>query len=477
MTKVVNAVSGSVKDKVALSIALPVAAPPVRFSSVFSSAPTAVASPFTVANADWSQPSTDPVFIQNGQYLVGVSRDPLTAYLNYFIFGSGLSSYQYSALFSSDVGLSSTTRVALQIARPYVDLRPQCFVDDYPGVTGRAHPHGGTLYCRDFLDTKWVWLNASASRACTISCTVVSGTAGVGANFLVNRLDGLTPRNINAVAISATTFTTTVTTPGWHSFQIDESVSQTMNRYNVSLLFSSSADGLGFHCLPHLDNLIEDVDRMRILSASVMMTPHPSLLYEGGQVSAFQLPGGVDLLDTITTQDPFGYISTQALSMTLPLKKGMYGFHRPSNVEDFEFRDFIVNRGGVTTGFNAPLFFGNWVVMAASVPLVDGAYPSGSCHVTFNFNVEFRTENTWFLQMPPGTSPEEYTHGVALLRNVPQFYENPKHVSDILKFLRSGARKVLINSPAILELIGALFPQFRGASAAGALLKGVGELL
>jgi hypothetical protein len=216
---------------------------------------------------------------------------------------------------------------------------------------------------------------------------------------------------------------------------------------------------------------------MRILSSSVMMTPHPSLLYEGGQVSAFQLPGGVDLLDAITTQDPFGYISTQALSITLPLKKGMYGFHRPSSVGDFEFKDFIVNRGGVTTGFDAPLFFGNWVVMAASVPLVDGAYPSGSCHVTFNFNVEFRTENTWFLQLPPGTAPEDYTNGVALLRNIPQFYENPKHLSDIIKLLRSGARKVLVNSPAILELVGALFPQFKGMGAAGALLKGLGELM
>lgn len=239
----------------------------------------------------------------------------------------------------------------------------------------------------------------------------------------------------------------------------NQAVQAIIDDHNAKLYFSTPASIIGFSPIPHLPDLSSEVMGIRVTAVSGMITPHPAMLYEGGQCCGVQLPGCCSWDEPMQNDDPFSFINSLQTSTTLKLASGLYAFHKPTDMNNFDMQmPFIFHRSEVAGTNNPMIPPGGWLVFAATVPMTDSAYPSGSCHLTTTYAVEFQTTNTWFNVLPPSLTPADYDLALEILRTTAQWHENPLHMKEILRTIASKGAALLRVAPSVLKVIGALFP-------------------
>lgn len=484
---------------------LPHLFPPRRFASQFQGAPTAVAAPFSVLQADWSTPDVSGA-VPPGQYFFGVSRSPLTASFRYMpnaahnagsyqaVFGQAddhppLATFTLSTLSAGDVPLT------WNLTPGYLrELDPLWWDDTDPDLADAYHPHGPTLYTVRTPDGKTAtYLDGTGDHPTQVTLyytdsgltpDTVPSTGDWESRpkvfFFAYRLAGNGWVAAGESVATASDFgesvphelTVQVTAPGYYYFTVATPPTTVKDvdgairarqacvvDYNARIEFTVTASIIGFAPIAHLPSLDQDVMGLRVNAVSGMMTPHPAMLYEGGQVAGVQLPSCCSWDQPLENDDPFSFITALQTSTTLPLKRGIYAFHKPTDVDNFELQSPFIFHRSVITGTNNPLVpCGGWIVYAATVPLTDGGYPSGACHLTITHAVEFQTTNTWFNVVPPSLTPKDYEVALEILRTTAQWHENPLHMKDILSTIASKGKALLRVAPSVAKVIGALFP-------------------
>jgi len=77
-----------------------------------------------------------------------------------------------------------------------------------------------------------------------------------------------------------------------------------------------------------------------------------------------------------------------------------------------------------------------------------------------NYGVEYLSEDSWRDVVSSTIPPGVFDAGMLLLRDKPQFMENPLHIAQIAKSLRSGARSVISDvlnyGPKAIDFVGKL---------------------
>jgi len=139
-----------------------------------------------------------------------------------------------------------------------------------------------------------------------------------------------------------------------------------------------------------------------------------------------------------------------------PWEKGIYGFIKPTNYDDFVMHTPFLQQDGLQSSVTSmvddveyPLHPpGSWLVLAAKVDLqsLSGAsptYAAGASYTTVTNAVEFRTTDTWYNQEVPQLNQADLELAMKLVAGMPQFHENPLHIAAIGAFLRAVGPSVL----------------------------------
>lgn len=483
--------AGASGNSLAASLMLPTVFPARRLASQYTSAPTAVASPFAVEQSDWTGVPSDlnSSVVLPGQTMYGVCRNPLCSYFQYYPNPTG-QQYGYGAWFYGDQGMnqagtgSNNGTIVYTASATEVPLNPTAW---YSLNTSQFAPHGDWYYSVDAASRKGFFLTATTEKPVTILIKVTSGELLGDPRGLLYAWNGdLWTRIVEHLfdsdpsTSSTPALQFTVTTSGYYALAVSAKpeIADYSGLANVSIQFTSTGSVVGFQALPGIDPLLNSVENLRITAASLLVTPHTSTLYEGGQVCAVQLPAGVDPMGVLLSRDPFTDWSEDANSATMVLKKGLYGFLKPTDQRDFDLQSFTrIVEEEIYNLYNPIYPQGGWLVAATSVGLVDGTYPAGIAHITRCYGVEFRTTNVWFQQMGPQTTPQDWARALELIKNAQQFHENPLHFKDILNFISRSGKAALKLAPTVIRLLSPLFPNVEIASAAATLLQHAGSML
>lgn len=460
-----------VGNSIAASLMLPHLYPARRVASQYTSAPTAVASPFYLEQADWSLGTlTASPPVNNGQYFMAVSRNPLCAFVRQFVNHEN-EAYKYDGRFFEvgQTGLSEYQEVVLSGATTtnIFDIHPSIF--EAQTDTNPFTPHGDTYYCVDACDRKGFFLNGTGAAPTVVSVTYepIGNHVIAEASVIMHKWSGSLwePVQDAILTLSDGKYVGTLGVIGYGYYSLSGVVVISDHDDNLHMHISVSYTGggfvFGFLPLPHFDDIAASVNALRVNAVSAMLTPHPAMLYVGGQCVGMQLPAGVAWYSPLIHGDPFGSLAEDSTAVTLPLKKGIFGFHKPTDPADFAMTTPVLTRDFEVIGFNNPIHPpGGWTCIVAMVNAGDSgtSWPSGSCHSTVSFGVEFRTTNVWFASLPPQHPVSAFDEALALVKDAQQWHENPLHVKDILRFLQQGAKTGLRIAPSVAKILGVLFP-------------------
>jgi hypothetical protein len=443
--------SSALKDRlklnsaVALSMVLPGAHPTVRMSDPWQAKRTAVASlhdqfilpvPETVSTAS-------PV--SAGGNLVGVSKDPLHAIM-YLHSGSVSSNYKFveSPFEADSVGFSL----------PGSNLRHEIPIDAGRFDSG-FELHGQYVYPFHVDGRQCLLINKQFSSGIvpTVTMRKLSGFYEATDVLEIVRYDGnnWTTYDLVTGSTSATLGGTFADGCSLYAFNVQTTMAMT-----VGLEVNYAGAQYGFFPLPSL-NSGSGISSIRVAAASVMLHSFGGgFPGAGGTITGFQTDANDMLSDVMTG------LSTEANATSLDYKKGMYAFMKPDQ-EDKNFVDiFRTHNGAVHT--RSKEGFGPWLIVSSEVPLGTPTAPFlaiREVQYSFAFGVEYEGSSQWADYRVAQTSVEQYDEAMLQVRDMPQYFENPMHVKDILRFLKNTARFTWKVAPGMLKVLRMIAPQYQ----------------
>lgn len=425
-------------EAIMLSQVLPVENPPVRIRDQFTSGPTAVAQPSTKYTLAWAGAGTNPV-IPATQALVFISRDPLHA-LMFSNNGTGV-----ATVYNWFAWASSTNNNPFTLA-PFVtnDLNP--FVSVYS--TGTAY-HGNNLF--PYIDQEgWSWIQCDApfgnATAATSNITVpitTNGQINDKIEFILyqwgngaRKVFSTVQQTLGAAGpFTAAVFTIPQTdryhlqivyTPAVGNGAGVLTVGQVTQNWNCGTLCNQALPGLTL-------TKAAQVQSIRILGASVKVSNETADQFKTGSVTAVQMKQGDNYLRIYNaagggTTTPYDLINQVRGSMERPFNNGYYGFLKYGEEEDtFFVNPFSFDSTGTPVTAGSPVLpVAGWLAIAISA--VDSTGNGrGQVVMTFNYNVEYLTTDSWTAVDIARTIPEDHEDANEAISSMEQHYENPIH--------------------------------------------------
>lgn len=433
---------------VAAALALPHERPPIRYSSTFTTAPTTVAAPYALRTMDFStgSPSVGPS-VANGGAFVCLFRHPLRAAIVHDPNPNTLTA-QYDLQFCVAGSITKTCVLTEDIVPEFQDLNPIWASDHDPSDTAKAHPHGNVLYCGTFDSRKGIWCDSNATEKCHLDITV-----SVAAYFTYWIFDEGEWDRVACLDCAIGLNTVDLLKSGYYTFAVRAKVAAPVMTITVSM--RSASDFLCHLAMPNIPEKSALIGEMRTNSAAVLFTCEASELNKSGKIVGYQVPAS----NAWQSYLDFNNVSDQRGSCTKPLATGLYGFLKPSRMEDFDLvRPFTVVDGTVVGADYQIVPQHDYIVVSANTANTAGlSYPGGDCYLTLAWGVEFISSDVWFNAIPPPLSGPQFQAQLEQLKRCEQWHENPLHFSDITKFLREKGTSVgtaaLKYGPSLMQLI------------------------
>lgn len=454
---------GSEIQRVLRSFAAPGLDPPLRFSSAYTTAESVVASPF--ARSDLEIAAQIPPDTEAKKAWAFAFREPTRAMILPKLVGSGdVSDYECWFVSSDDLENASNQY------RFYPDAKtplPIAFMK--PKTTDNTLIHGpflATGKTRSVPAGYMLWQNGM-----TIGVQLgVSG--GLGRTFVIEffkwnpegevQISELTINdlvehtvtfsNFNIGYVRAVIYLRNDSTGSVVDFSlISPGVPQvlTMHMYN-------NAAPLAFYgqlMLPHYSDLMSSAEKIRINAYSLMFTNTTPVLTKGGTIVSRQTPGDEPWYELVHLG--FAALSGAKGADSRNADNGVYMFARPTDPLDFAQLDDIDVSGGDVLGITFDLDLSRQYLAT----VVDYPDTTTRGYFTHVFNVEFLTDNSWFNPSSYRIDSSLFERAVAETRNIPQFHENPLHLTDIWNTAKKVAGGIMKYGPAVLkaaEMIGPL---------------------
>lgn len=462
------------RGNVAASICLPHEIPPVRYSSVYSEAPTAIASPFYLNSSDFSKgsPLAQPC-VPNGTHVVAVFRDPLRAMVEHQTNPTG-KTWMYQAYF---VNSTSTVQDHLRVVQDKIldfqEISPLWWDDMHVGSSAYLHPHGNRLYTGHHDGSKGVWVDAAAGAVASMNFVASAGNFTIQTRRLVG---AKWVASLNQETSTGSTLSLTLSVSGYYSFAIQLSA---VANIDLTCAMSCNSDVMAHKPMPSLMEKQSVLQTVRTNAASLMLSCEASHLNAAGKVVGCQIPAGLEWQAIAFDDDPFSTVGLFGNSKTLILQNGIYGFLKPTSAEDFLMKEpFTISNGNVIGATYNLLPEHDYLLVIATTPQTsDDIFPGGATYTTACWSVEFRTNDVWFVSMPATIKSSVYARDVEALRDVEQWHENPFHFSDIFNFLKGAGRAALKYSPSVLSLLAGLPTPYKPQlTAAAGLAEGARDL-
>lgn len=461
-------------------MAMPIDYPPVRVADTYSADETGLAQAITKLKVNWDAGAT--TLSTNGRQL------PVNDW-GAFIFPSLLrhsvvyttvspqavipSGWTYQActnVFGTGVNLN------VQNDQGTFNIEPASWVS-----TGATAPHGPILFAGQAEGRVGVWIDAStdvgtnASLVVTLNAVLPVDAAACLTTYQWNggrwKFFGTTKIGAGNAILTQST----ITISGYYAFTLgitnwntDAGIPVTFTMVLTCRTTSCWAHHYVNHALLNLQN----IGRNRILGLAFLLQNEASVMNKQGNVVAKQIPAGYDWFSALAGNGA-GFYNTMFdddNSRTFLLETGIYGFKRPKGSQDFDWEnevDQISVPNGATANLvqsTAKAYFQiacpcDYLALAAEATAVG----AGDCLLTTAVGIEYTTQNSWIDTSTPAISEGAFKLGIATLREVDQFYENPIHLPSIMDAISSGMR-------TMAPIVG-LFPGM-GPALAGGLMTG-----
>jgi len=470
-------------EKVAQSICIPSENWPIRFADKFSAAPTAIASPWAAPDTQWTGTDTP-----NTHDLGGMTKFQMAgfAFRNaeraFVIYNANTAEdLIWYDLFGNDPALASAFGPKIPASTWSVPSNsglgnwcalhcPFAKVDSASEIS----PHGEILLAGGDGETegRYFWMDKGMS-----SLMVCNSDSLV--NYSVQRW---TPSGIAKTAVTATMRDVPPEVkglrevrkflkenPSYKSPQKPESKRNSLNLpekvntafsleviitesgYYAPMFIAGSPDEditdieIDFqgnmttwehHHLPDFDNNAPSVKSIRISAASMMYTNDASPLNRQGKIAMIQSPEGSSWTDLV---GPFTLVSELQGAVIKNAEKGAYGFLKPTKEDDFTAQKFTKCYGPDIVDSCYPLSGDAFLAMTMEVKDLDGQ----DGYWTFAWGIEYYTTDVWRTISPPVIAAHDYEAGLEFIKSIPQFHENPTHLSDLWNSIKSAAKTVI----------------------------------
>lgn len=485
--------AGQLVKAVAASYALPIDMDPIRPADIYAAAPTAITKVLTRQKIAWDPGnSTIDAQLSRTDWGAMIFKDLSRHIVNYSVLGNN-PNYAYNWL--SD--LSTMSKTWNINGGAVVDVNPA----GAAATPNELQPHGPILYAGKSGERSGVWLDGGTTAnntdtQLTITFADVTGLAASDVVVTVYRYRAGEWQEItNWVALigGGTNFMTlNVLESGYYCFTIDTGgLSNTWSTtFTVEASYNNSTTWAHLAANNLFNNLC-NIDKFRCFGLGVLYQNEASELNSQGNILGVQMSGNTDWYDGLAA-GPVGGASPgntnfyntvfqlRAANSKL-LKNGIYGFRKPQGDYELEFRNEIrkvglnayYNNGdpgalpsGVST--TATAFFNlddpsDYLVLAASAKIAG----AGDGILVVGMGVEYSTENAWIGVEPAATPKALFDQGIAVLKDVPQWHENPVHWDEILDSISNAATSI---APALrlIPTVGPVLSTVAGVGGAAA---------
>lgn len=434
--------SGNIKA-IAQAYALPFESESVHASDPVGAMSTAMAKTYRRESMSMSA-GTGPHVPFTG-FLI-VRRDPLASAI-YPIYSSSTTACGASFYYSvggSTPSLSAGMQTGRNEALPFAFVRPTSGLLFNDGAGDQyAHTLNG-----DQATERLVWIDEGVvNNAVTTTNTAAGGVTN--ATFTWYRFDGksvqfYTSNNITVTNNGSANANSTLIS-GYYSCRVNiQSTVPASGLYGNALAtcsqtWTAAAAPMQIVHAPmsEIAMFADAVDGMRMNVSSALFTNTTPVISRGGSIVGYLAAPGQNwmhlLFSSSTTwvADPYDAIASKVGAVSLDATNGMYASNRPtSTTEVFEFDDFFSTSAaaGVTDIVDsyAPL------VQKSSDLVVAWRLVTGSTAVvTLTCVCEYTTDVQYLERSMPRYTPEEFVSAIQLLATLPNFTENPLHLSEI----------------------------------------------
>ena len=207
---------------------------------------------------------------------------------------------------------------------------------------------------------------------------------------------------------------------------------------NLSFTIGSGKSVFCHRSLVQYEDKAASVEKVRILSQAMLVSNLTPEISKGGKIASKQLPG-----DEPWYEYAFGGYNAIARLVhadVRPAENGLYGYLKPTTIQDYEMTDYVDSSDGVLVRFGFPLdsvraYLGTYL----SLPAIDGQ----NMQLTSLTNVEFESDDQWYQQGVSGCDSEVFSAAIRAVANQRQFDENPLHIDDIMKAVRGMTKKAV----------------------------------
>lgn len=451
--------------EILMCICNPYENPVPRFADIYSDSATAVAKPFWKIPVPWLGSSTDPgtaKYVPLTDSPIWLFRDPLRSVVLYDVNKSG-SAYAYSMYFCSGSATNALSPGGASLLlsdtfEPYVDAYLPIA---YAAPTSTYTPHGPIWYPGVLPEHsgKWFWLDVgsvvSITGVCDITDTGIFNLDYWGGATV--DLDRLTIAASWVAATPASFSSASVTAAGYYSINYRPSNTQNLSITGAAITKANGAT-CGHLSLKGLENNVMGIDGIRVLSYSIRYVNTAAQLQLGGSITAVQLPQGRNWFDNLKL-DGAGYdmIASSNGAYDDKIKDGLYGFAKPTQADDFNFRTRFETSATGLRDSSYPLK--NESAFLAVYPRVDvGVGQSGTWYIAAA--AEYQTTDQWRDYMIPPADAGSFGEAMIHSKDIVQWHENPVHLKEIWDNIKRaigiGAGAVTKYGPTAIKVAGML---------------------
>ena len=404
--------------------------------------------------------------------MVGISRDPLNAIMEYVPTPAIAWSYEFKMISAVTTAgtVSSPIIGSAALVEPGGMPVPTAYrLDQHSGDPSKLHPFGPISFCRQargMATMKFTWLDAGtqisvnfwSDPAATVPYLGVTGT------FEFLRWDGSAAVPEYALSfVGVTGVSYVVGDAGNYSFYITSDLS-----HYITMEHGSGQAPAGVISHRPIPGILDQttLTGIRIIGASVMVTPDCAELAKGGWAIGAQVNDAY-VAESFIVNNASG-LATDTLanlhdSVGMDFTNGMYAWHRPLSEAAFEMQrplrynlDYAVQapdgRPATIDAVSNYISYmdppDGWCFIAVNTPpSVTGpvapanvTHPGGLLHTTFAWSVEYTTNNVWLAPVAKTPGRGEFDDLMEALVHAPQFEENSFHVQELLAWLRREMR-------------------------------------
>lgn len=203
-----------------------------------------------------------------------------------------------------------------------------------------------------------------------------------------------------------------------------------------------------------------DYANARVNAIGLCVSNTSPVIYLSGSIAGNCFPDRSSFLSFLNGDYYYQQLTRLSGTTTGKLADGMYGYARPTALSSNELAPLVFKDAttGAVVGFDAPAFPpGGWTVIAIARDITQ------PLNLVFRLSISLEgvPYTNFYNSQHTDMSGTDWQIICDIINKMPQFTENPEHVSKLWGFIKNATTPFLRNAPEVLKLLSTVFPALR----------------